>query len=157
MESNPKGSAAAGGAAAAGAGAVFGFLLDDDDFEEDEEVFFVATPLLLAAAASLSHQALSIYFILIQERKCCKSLLLCGAFVLAVRGSYRARYFALTASLPAFECCNLVISSAVNEEWPMPLILWLNSRLRVEEDVKKKNKERKHPKMCQCQPINSIK
>ncbi len=128
MESNPKGSAAAGGAeaAAAGAGAAFGFLLDDDDLE-DEEVFFA--PLLLAATASRSQKALSIYFILIQARKCCKSLLLCGAFVLAVRGSYRARYFALTASLPALECCSLVISSAVKEECPMPLILWLNSRM----------------------------
>jgi len=131
MESNPKGSAAAGVVAAAtggtGADGVFGFLLDDD-LEDEEEGFFVAAT-LFATAASRSHHALSMYFFLIQARKSCISLLLCGAFSLSIRGSYRARYLALTASFPALECCNLVISSAVKEEWPMPLILWLNSRL----------------------------
>ena len=135
MESKPKGSAAAGvvATAAGGAGAdvvVFGFLLDDDlEDEEEGEDFFVAATLLFVTAASRSHQALSMYFFLIQARKSCISLLLCGAFSLSIRGSYRARYLALTASFPALECCNLVISSAVKEEWPMPLILWLNSRL----------------------------
>lgn len=121
MESNPaKGSAAACVVAAAelsagtGADAVFGFLLDEDFEEEEEEVLDAAA--LFGTGASLSHQALSKYFILIQERKCCKSLLLCGAFILSVRGSYRARYLALTASFPELECCNLATSSAVKEE-----------------------------------------
>lgn len=149
MESNPKGSAAAGAAAAAAAGAVFGFLLEDDDLEDEEEVFLAAP--LFVTTASRSQKALSIYFILIHARKCCKSLLLCGAFVLAVRGSYLARYFALTASLPALECCNLVISSAVKEEWPMPLILWLNSRLHGKREALRKSK------MCQCELITIIK
>ena len=84
MESKPKGSAAGvvAGAVGAGADVDFGFLFADDL----GGAAFVAE-LLFCEAESRSHQLLSIYFILIQDRKCCKSLLLRGALILAVLAS----------------------------------------------------------------------